>query len=223
MGDKLSLRGPVTRPAPLRHIVFDALAELIINRDLEPGQHLREGVLAEQLGVSRQPVREAFQQLQAEGWIDLRPGQGAFVHAPTEKEADDLLAARTMLERESARLAAASRSDEDVARLWRIWERGKDAVAGGEVEEVVKANAEFHAFIVGMGDNLVLQELSQLVDRRVRWYHTPIAPHRGQESWDEHAAIIRAIAESDVERAGNLMAGHTERTRQAAHLGVKDA
>jgi DNA-binding GntR family transcriptional regulator len=90
-------RRPVARPVPLRHAVFDAILEMIISRELKPGEHLGEGELAEHLGVSRQPVREAFQQLQAEGWVDLRPGQGAFVHSPTEKEVNDLLAVRSML------------------------------------------------------------------------------------------------------------------------------
>src|SRR4051812_39039814 len=70
----------VERPAPLRQAVYEALVELIVNRTLMPGQHLVEVELAEYLGVSRQPVREELQRLQTEGWVDLRPAQGAFVH-----------------------------------------------------------------------------------------------------------------------------------------------
>ncbi len=67
-----------------------------------------ESELAGHLGVSRQPVREALQRLNTEGWVDLRPAQGAFVHEPTEEEADQLLTVRTLLEAEAARLAAAN-------------------------------------------------------------------------------------------------------------------
>src|ERR1700760_3204277 len=146
-------RRPVARPVPLRHAVFEAILEMIITRELKPGEHLGEGVLAEPLGVSRQPVREAFQQLQAEGWVDLRPGQGAFVHSPTTKEVNDLLAVRTMLESQSARLAAEARDDGDVGRLWQIWDTGVRAVEANDVEGMIGANADFHACVLGIGDN----------------------------------------------------------------------
>ncbi len=86
------------RPGPLRDRVYEALLELITTRALQPGQHLVESELAGHLGVSRQPVREALQRLNTEGWVDLRPAQGAFVHEPTEEEADQLLTVRTLLE-----------------------------------------------------------------------------------------------------------------------------
>src|SRR3954463_8206568 len=96
----------IDRPVPLRERVYQAIQDLIISRRLAPGQHLVESELAEILGVSRQPVREALQWLNNEGWVDLRPGYGAFVHAPTDAEVDELLAVRSVLEGESARLAA---------------------------------------------------------------------------------------------------------------------
>src|SRR5437879_9700100 len=92
------------RPGPLRERVYEALLELIVTRSLKPGQHLVETELARLLGVSRQPVREALQRLNTEGWVDLRPAQGAFVHDPTEEEADQLLVVRGLLEAEAARL-----------------------------------------------------------------------------------------------------------------------
>ena len=76
----------VQRPAPLRQAVYDAIVDLIVQGTLQRGQHLVENELAEYLGVSRQPVREALQRLQTDGWIDLRPAQGAFVHTPSEDE-----------------------------------------------------------------------------------------------------------------------------------------
>jgi DNA-binding GntR family transcriptional regulator len=215
-------RRPVARPVPLRHAVFEALLEMIISRELKPGEHLGEGELAEHLGVSRQPVREAFQQLQAEGWVDLRPGQGAFVHSPTTKEVNDLLAVRTMLESQSARLAAEARDDGDVGRLWQIWDSGVRAVEANDVEGIISANADFHACVMGIGDNRVLEELSKLVDRRVRWHYRPVAQVRGKHSWDEHAELIRAIAASDAEAAGRIMAEHTERTRRVTHESAEN-
>jgi DNA-binding GntR family transcriptional regulator len=207
----------VERPAPLREAVYDSIVELIITRALQPGQHLVESELADQLGVSRQPVREALQRLQTEGWVDLRPAQGAFVHEPTEAEADQLLAVRCLLETESARLAAAAATPDDVKQLRRILKEGRAAVAAGDVPTVVSANSELHGLVTKMSGNTVLTELISMVDRRVRWYYTPLARTRGTVSWKEHAELIDAIAHGDEQRAADVMRGHTEATRTASH------
>src|SRR5712671_4103631 len=131
---------PLERAAPLRQAVYDILVEMIITRELQPGAHLVEHELAEQLGVSRQPVREALQRLQSEGWVDLRPAQGAFVHKPTDDEVDQLLAVRCLLETESARLAARSASPEVVKQLRGVLREGRAALAAEDVETVVAAN-----------------------------------------------------------------------------------
>jgi len=101
---------PLQRPVPLRQSVYDALIDLIVGGELPPGQHMVETDLARQLGVSRQPIREALHRMEAEGWVDLRPSQGAFVHVPTDSEVDELLDVRALLEAETARLAAASQA-----------------------------------------------------------------------------------------------------------------
>jgi DNA-binding GntR family transcriptional regulator len=207
----------VERPAPLRQVVYEALAELIINRTLEPGQHLVEADLAEYLGVSRQPVREALQRLQSEGWVDLRPAQGAFVHLPTDEEADQLLSVRSVLETHSAKLAAGNATPEDIDRLWELQKAGLTALKAEDTEGLVAANAALHAFITQLSGNAVLAELIGLVDRRVRWYYTPIARPRGRDAWNEHEELITAIAMEDGELAEKIMGKHTERTRQAYH------
>ncbi|UOZ11935.1 GntR family transcriptional regulator [Amycolatopsis sp. WQ 127309] len=201
----------------MRQVVYEALAELIINRTLEPGQHLVEADLAEYLGVSRQPVREALQRLQSEGWVDLRPAQGAFVHLPTDEEADQLLSVRSVLETHSAKLAAGRATADDVKRLWELQNVGVKALKAEDTEGLVAANAALHAFITELSGNAVLAELIGLVDRRVRWYYTPIARPRGQDAWHEHEELITAIAMEDEEAAEKIMTKHTERTRQAYH------
>lgn len=207
---------PVERPAPLRQAVYDALVELIVKRTLKPGQHLVEGELAEQLGVSRQPVREALQRLQVEGWVDLRPAHGAFVHEPTEDEVDQLLAVRCLLETESARLAALATTPAAIKELKKTLRNGKAALADGDMEEVVAANAELHGLITKMSGNAVLGELIGLVERRVRWYYMPLARTRGAAAWKEHTDLIDAIARGDEARAADIMRTHTEETRVAA-------
>ncbi|MFI6709269.1 GntR family transcriptional regulator [Nonomuraea sp. NPDC050478] len=203
----------IPRPATLRESVIEAIQELIVSGQLKPGQHLVESELAELLGVSRQPVREALQQLSGEGWVDLHPGQGAFVHIPTMEEADQLLAVRALLETESARLAARHAGEEGVARLRALCRRGIEAVQSDDVDGAVATNSELHALVTELSGNKVLSELASQVARRVRWYHTPVARQRGMASWEEHTALIDAIERGDQERAAHIMREHTEHTR----------
>ncbi|MFD9320951.1 GntR family transcriptional regulator [Streptomyces sp. NPDC060053] len=205
------------RPGPLRDRVYEALLELITTRALQPGQHLVESELATHLGVSRQPVREALQRLNTEGWVDLRPAQGAFVHEPTEDEADQLLTVRTLLEAEAARLAAAHADKAGIEALDEILAQGMLAVASDDVDTAVALNARFHAKVIELAGNTVLAELAAQVDRRVRWYYTPIARQRGHKSWIEHRDLIAAIAAHDEQLATRLMREHTEHTRRSYH------
>jgi DNA-binding GntR family transcriptional regulator len=221
-------RGPATggrleRPAPLREAAYEALVEMIVTRELQPGQHLVENELATELGVSRQPVREALQRLQSEGWVDLRPALGAFVHVPTDAEADELLAVRTLLEAESARLAARAAKPPQVERLWELHHTGEKALADGDKEGLVAANDAFHTYVVSMSGNNVLAGLIAQVARRVRWYYQPIALARGKDAWDEHSELIEAIAGRGGKRAGDLMRRHTERTREIYHQRRQEA
>jgi DNA-binding GntR family transcriptional regulator len=208
---------PVQRPVPLRQSVYEALVELVVGGALPPGQHLVESGLARQLGVSRQPVREALHRLEAEGWIDLRPGQGAFVHVPTDREVDQLLDVRELLEGATARLAARAATPEAVATLRATWREGVAAVESGDVARTVAANNDFHAAVAEIAGNAVLAQLSEIVGRRVRWYYRKVAPARGHESWSEHAELLAAIEAGDEDQAAALARVHTERTRTAYH------
>ncbi|MEH0548169.1 GntR family transcriptional regulator [Streptomyces sp. B21-105] len=208
------------RPGPLRDRVYEALLELITTRALQPGRHLVESELASHLGVSRQPVREALQRLNTEGWVDLRPAQGAFVHEPTAEEADQLLAVRTLLETEAARLAAVHADESGIAALNEILTQSVSAGtenaenAENDVDAENARDARFHAKVMELAGNAVLAGLAAQVDRRVRWYCPPIARQRGHRSWIEHRDLIAAIADRDEQRAARLMREHTEHTRR---------
>jgi DNA-binding GntR family transcriptional regulator len=205
---------PLPRPVPLRQSVYDALIDLIVAGELPPGQHMVETELARQLGVSRQPIREALHRMEAEGWVDLRPSQGAFVHVPTDREVDDLLDVR---EAETARLAARAASAEQVARLREIWAGGQAAAEADDFGRAVAANDSFHAGIAAIAGNSVLAELADIVGRRVRWYYRMVAPARSHGSWVEHQEMIDASEAADPDRAQLLARKHTERTRDAYH------
>ena len=205
----------IARPVPLRQSVYEAILDMIVERTLRPGQHLVENELAVMLGVSRQPVREALQWLKNDGWVDLRPGHGAFVHAPTVTEADQLLAVRALLETESARLAVIHATAADIEQLREICAQGVAAFKADDLASMVAANADLHAAVAQFSGNRVLVELAAQVDRRVRWYYTPIARERGEQSWLEHTALIDAIEARDGALAAQVMREHTEHTRRA--------
>jgi DNA-binding GntR family transcriptional regulator len=208
---------PVERPVPLRQSVYEALVELVIAGRLTPGQHLVETELARQLGVSRQPVREALHRLEAEGWVDLRPNQGAFVHVPTDQEVDELLDVRELLEMETVRLAAKAATAGQLARLREICREGQTAVEAGDTLRFVAVNNQFHAELARVAGNAVLAELAEIVGRRVRWYYRLVAPLRGHESCAEHLDMVAALEAGDAQRASSVARKHTERTRTAYH------
>jgi DNA-binding GntR family transcriptional regulator len=206
---------PLPRPVPLRQSVYDALIDLIITGALPPGQHMVETDLARQLGVSRQPIREALHRMEAEGWVELRPSQGAFVHVPTESEVDELLDVRALLEAETARRAARTASEAQVARLREICAEGQQAAGEEDLPHALAANNTFHTEVALAAGNAVLAELAGLVARRVRWYYQLVNPERGPGSWPEHAELVDAIEAGDPDRAELLARQHTERTRAA--------
>jgi DNA-binding GntR family transcriptional regulator len=204
---------PLKRSTPLRERVYEAVEELIIYGTLPPGQHLVEANLARRLGVSRIPVREALQVLARDGWIDLRPQQGAFVHRPTRQEVDDVFSVRTLLEVESTRLAASRATDDSVQALRAIVRAGREALGRGDEKELVTLNSEFHACITQTGGNQVLVGLIARLDKRIRWHFAPVVKLRGSDSWREHEDIVEAIAAGDPDRASQAMRKHAEITR----------
>ena len=212
---------PLQRPVPLRQSVYDALIDLIVGGELPPGQHMVETDLARQLGVSRQPIREALHRMEAEGWVDLRPSQGAFVHVPTDTEVDNLLDVRVLLEAETARLAAGlpagAAKAAQLAALRELVKEGQAAAEAGDFAAAVTVNNAFHAEIAILCSNTVLAELAHIVGRRVQWYYRMVAPERGHGSWDEHTELIDAIEASDPDLAQEVARKHTERTREAYH------
>jgi DNA-binding GntR family transcriptional regulator len=208
---------PLERPPPLRQQVYEALEDLIIYGALTPGQHLVEAELASRLGVSRIPVREALQLLHRDGWVDLRPRRGAFVHRPTLREVDEVFTMRTLLEAESIRMATGNLADKDMQALRRLLDAGNRALLKNDEKELVKLNSAFHGRITEIAGNRVLSEMIARLDKRIRWYFAPVVRSRGEDSWNEHAEVAEAMEARDPERAAELMRAHAELTRAAYH------
>jgi DNA-binding GntR family transcriptional regulator len=212
--DALAIEELAQQP-PLRERARDSLERLIVSGAYQPGEHLVETTLAKQLGVSRGPVREALYMLQLQGWVDLRPRQGAFVHAPSIEEVDQFFQVRVLLETEVSSRVAGNVEPQDVDLLREQIAGARQAVEDEDEAKLVEGNAAFHGYIHRLAGNPVLVELVETLDKRLRWYFAPVAMERARDAWDEHEALVGALAEGDRARAVAITRSHNERTRQA--------
>lgn len=205
----------LTHHPPLRERVRVRLEQMIADGMFEPGQHLVETDLARRLGVSRGPIREALHLLQLQGWVDLRPRQGAFVHQPSAVEIDQFFGVRALLESEAAALAAGNATPEAITAMRRAIEAAWEAIDAGDERALMSGNAIFHGHVHKLAGNKVLQELVELLDKRIRWFFSPVAMERAKDAWREHEELVDAIAKGDRGGAAVIIRQHTERTRVA--------
>jgi DNA-binding GntR family transcriptional regulator len=219
LADRTRSRGtpgwrPIARGGPLRDRVRSELEQLIIYGVLAPGEHLREEVLAERLQVSRQPVREALQMLARSHFVELRSGRGAFVHEPARREVDEVFHLRTLLEAESARLAAQRMDAETLRAMAGICADGFAALDRDDKRELVGLNRAFHQLVTDAAGSQVLAETLAGLQLRIDWYLASIILDRAPASWRQHQAIYEAMAAPDPDRAAALMAEHVDHTRR---------
>jgi DNA-binding GntR family transcriptional regulator len=208
---------------PLRQRIHEQLENLITTGAFPPGARLVEGELAQRLGVSRGPVRETLQHLSNDGFVDLRPRQGAFVHIPTPKEVDDFFEIRGALECESARLAALRISPEGTERLAELMRRGAELLAAGEHPSAVNRQVRIHQAITEIADNPLLAQMLSTLNKRSTWYMSPFEPNqRHEKAWAEHQMIVEAVIRGDAAGAKKAMATHNTGAR-ASYLSAKAA
>lgn len=201
-----------------RERVITAVREAIINADFKPGQPLIETELAEQLGTSRAPVREALQHLHAEGLVEIVPYHGARVRALHRRDIEELYSLRTVLETFAARLIIehdGERAAESVADLRAVFIRMLAAAEAGDLDQVSRIDREFHdALIAGSGHKL-LGETWSAVSLRVRH----VMAQRNRLNSDicqiayNHLPIIEAIETGDLSRVTVLLEKHIASAR----------
>lgn len=206
---------PVHSP-PLRFQVYERLLRMIVSGRLRAGERLLESELASALGVSRGPIREAFQLLERDAWIVVQPRRGTFVRELTLDEIHDFFDVRVVLERHAVMAAALRVSEDQIADLEAKQARAEELFLGGATEELIDANSAVHEALCASGDNEVLSSVIYSLSQRVRTAVYPaLLSHRSIAVVAEHRELIAAIRERAVERAGVLMAQHSERTRAA--------
>src|SRR5580692_1433521 len=194
--------------SPLHDRVVMQLRQAILSGRLKPGERLVEGHLADELGVSRNPVREAIRALASEGLIEVTARRGAAVATMTEQEARETIEVRALLEGQNARLAARRQDGEIIKRIEAVLAKGTAAVAAKRFDQLFDLNQEFHRELAAAGQNTVLGDLLQKLRERTAMLFSPMNPARQARNWEEHAAILRAIIEADERAAATLAAEH---------------
>jgi len=197
--------------APLHGMVLNELRQAILSRRLKPGERLVEERLAEEFGVSRNPVREAIRALASQGLIEVTARRGASVVKLTEQEARETIEVRALLEGHNARLAARRQDENVIRRIRKVLKKGTLAVTRGELDQLTDLNLQFHRELVAAGQNTVLGDVLKILRERTAILFAPTDPVYQQRSWDEHAAILRAIVDGDQHRAATLAAEHVMR------------
>jgi len=206
--------------SPLHDRVVTELRQAILSGRLKPGERLIEGHLADELGVSRNPVREAIRALASEGLIEVTARRGAAVATMTEQEARETIEVRALLEGQNARLAARRQDGQIIKRIEAVLNRGTAAVAAKRFEQLFDLNQRFHSELAAAGQNTVLGDLLQRLRERTAMLFAPMDPGRQARSWEEHAAILRAIIEGDERTAAALAAEHVMRAGMDFLVGL---
>jgi DNA-binding GntR family transcriptional regulator len=201
-------RSAGVRHSPLGQRVVDALRKAIFSGTYKPGERLVEDRLAIDMGVSRVPVREALRVLAAEGLVDIAPRRGATVTELSSIAARDMIEVRATLEGLNARLAARRHSAATVAALETVLELGSRATAKRDAQTLIALNARFHDVLANAGGNTVLAEIMRTLRTRTTSFFAEMSRKRAKETWEEHAAIVRAVIDGDEALAELLATRH---------------
>jgi DNA-binding GntR family transcriptional regulator len=207
-------------PAPVRHprlveVVADELRRLIVAGHWAPGDRLVEAHLATELGVSRNPVREALHALEAEGWVEVEPRKGARVTMLSLDEAEHLFHVRGALEALAAGLAARRRTTADVDALRTIVDAGTRAVDSDRLGDLPALNTAFHVMLCDTARNPELTTLMRPLRDRIQWMYAARVRDRAPASWAEHAEIVDAVAAGDEALARRRAGEHIARATAA--------
>ncbi|MDQ3380764.1 MAG: GntR family transcriptional regulator [Actinomycetota bacterium] len=186
------------------------LRDEIISGSLTPGTELNEVTLAELLGVSRGPIREALGRLAIEGLVTIRPRRGAVVRALSNEEFIEAYQVREALEMMAVRLAVPKLTAEDLAAMESLIEEMALHAEAGDVPRFFEANTEFHQRFFRAADNRMLAELYRQLRGQIDRHRLRSLELRGdlRRSIVEHRAVLWAAAKGDVERAVHLTSEH---------------
>jgi len=196
---------------------YEALRQAIVIGSLQPNERLVEANLAREFGLGRSAVRTALARLEQDGLVEREPHRGARVRLIDEREAVEILEARAVLEGVAARHAAQNATAADVKRLRQILKEMRRLLNNGDLLRASDENAVLHRTLLEVADHpTVMRLISMLKSQLVRFqYRTIMLPGRTERSFEEHSAIIDAIAEGDPDAAEKAMRRHLSHVAEA--------
>ena len=211
---------------PLRDVVFNTLRQAILKGELKPGERLMELSLADKLGVSRTPVREAMRKLEQEGLVVMIPRRGAQVAGITQRDLNDVLEVRIALENIAIEKACTRMSEEVMSQLYLASRRFEKMIEEGDLVHLAEADEAFHEIIYRASDNArLIQILSNMREQFYRYRVEYLKEEQTREQLlQEHQDLMNAIRKRDVKRAQEIAYLHLENQRKAitASLGEQD-
>ena len=201
---------------PVREMVYEELKMQILTGAIVPGTRMMEVELANEMGVSRTPIREAIRKLEKEGLVTIEPRRGAYASMISTDDRVEILEVRQDLEGLAAHFAASRMNDEELESLRDVSAHYNDAVKRGSMEDMIKYDTKFHRIIVDSCDNKVLvhiiEQLQEMVLRFRYIYYDNF--RRAENMPEEHQAIVDAIASHDDEAAREAADVHIDRLKQ---------
>jgi DNA-binding GntR family transcriptional regulator len=192
----------------LREVVADEIHGMIMRGELQPGERLYEDRLAEQLGVSRNPVREAIRALEATGLVEVQPRRGAYVSTIDADQVVQLLELRSVIEAYAAQKAATTSTEADIVALQRCIDVGRAASAANDLLTAAQCHRDFHIIVERASGNPYLDTVVSPLRHQTELVFSMLTDARGLTSWDEHQAIHDAIKAHDPVQAQSATASH---------------
>ena len=212
MGEKRLLSVNLDSYKPLRELVLEAIREAIKNGTLQPRERLMEIQLADDLGVSRTPVREALRKLEQEGFIVMVPRKGAYVSDLSMKDVADVFEIRAALEGLAGALAAERITDEELELMERMLVEKGEAINQNDIDKLVEADTKFHeAMYMASRNERLSTIISNLREQIQRFRLTSLSvPGRREDSLKEHRQLLESIQSRDIQLARQLAQEHIE-------------
>jgi DNA-binding GntR family transcriptional regulator len=202
----------------------DLIREAIVDGRVLPGERLKEEELAQQLGISRTPIREALLVLQTEGLLEATPNRGATVRSYDRADLEEMYDLRALLESHAARRAASRVTAKQLDELRTSCDRFAALIGGDDLQAVVGENALFHETILAAAESDRLSSMVRqvvalpLVYKSYVWY----SPEQVKASHHYHLQLVKALARADGERAEIVMREHVFEARDVLvqHIGA---
>ena len=208
---------------PLREVVCETLREAIRKGVLKPGERLMEIQLAEELGVSRTPVREAIRKLELEGYVIMMPRRGTYVANLSIRDVNEVFEIRTSLDSLASGLAAERITEEELEQLQRLLVLIGEYIEQNDMEKIVETDTEFHDVLYKASRNMRLVGIIfNLREQLTRFRATSMAyPGRLKETLEEHRRLVEAIAQGDVIEAQNAAEDHMEKSEHTLLISME--